>query len=329
MAFKDTVGNSRVKKILAKSLQKGRVPNSLCFFGPEGVGKKETALVVAKALNCLQKRDDACETCPSCTAINAGRFPDVMVISPEGEVLKIEQMRLLKQTAYLRPMCGKKRVFIIDRAENMNDEASNSLLKILEEPPLYSHIILLTHNLDMVMPTLKSRCQILTFSPVSLEDIQAILIERGQEKEQSRIVSLLVRGNLRQALSIEWNDVQAKRTRAWQVFLALLNGGRADSLMRSFSTTRTGVKQDLEDLLGILSSFCRDSFLIMERGDDRLLMNPDYAKKISEAIRFFSLEQILKLLAKIEFTFYALQRNLNINLLVNSLAINSLEWDNE
>ena len=113
MGFKEVIGNSGVKKILHRALKQKKLPNSLLFAGPEGIGKKQTALVVAKALNCLKKTSDACEECTHCIAINNGNFPDVMVISPAKDVLKIDQMRLLKDTAYLKPMVGYKRVFIV------------------------------------------------------------------------------------------------------------------------------------------------------------------------------------------------------------------------
>lgn len=167
MAFKDILGNSRVKKILRKALQKNKVPNSMLFCGPRGIGKKDMALVLAKAMNCERKKDDACEVCASCKAINAGNFPDVLEISPEKEVIKIDQMRILRKIAYLKPMMGKKRVFVVVDADKMTEEAANSLLKILEEPPLFSYIILVAHNPFMIMSTIKSRCQVLNFSPVS------------------------------------------------------------------------------------------------------------------------------------------------------------------
>jgi len=128
MGFEDIIGHERVKKILKKSLQKKKIPNSMLFCGPEGVGKRGMAFALAKAINCEQKKDDACETCSLCKAIDAGNHPDVMEIQPDGEVIKIEQMRTLRQIAYLKPMVGKKRIFIVDEAEKMTEEAANSLL---------------------------------------------------------------------------------------------------------------------------------------------------------------------------------------------------------
>ena len=103
-AFEDILGNARIKRILGRSLRKGRLPNSILLSGPKGVGKLEIALVAAKALNCQNRVDDACEECEACLSTNKGNHPDVMSIFPENEVLKINQMRVLKKTAYLKPM---------------------------------------------------------------------------------------------------------------------------------------------------------------------------------------------------------------------------------
>lgn len=325
MAFKDILGNERQKKILRKALQKDRIPNSMLFCGLEGVGKKSMALVLAKAMNCEREKDDACEVCASCKAINRGNFPDVMVITPDGNMIKIDQMRILKQTAHLRPMKGKRRIFIVTEAEKMNEEAANSLLKILEEPPLFSHIILVTQNLDMIKPTIKSRCQILSFQPILREDIEKILLERGFGEERAKVISLLVRGSLKKALNMEWEEIQAKRGKAWELFLSLLRKENVATFLRNYASSRGLMREELEQLLEILSSFCRDLVLIKEKGDARLLMNPDYGEEFKETANFLSLSRSMDYLEKIDYALYALQKNLNMNLLVTSLFSNLMD----
>ena len=328
MAFKDISGNSRVKKVLRKALQKEKVPNSLLFNGPEGVGKRNMALVLAKAMNCEQKKDDACETCQSCRAINAGNFPDVIEISPEKDVIKIEQMRILRKIAYLKPMIGKKRIFIVVEAEKMTEEAANSLLKILEEPPLFSYIMLVTHNLFIIMSTIKSRCQILNFTPISKEDIGKILKEKGYEEKKARIISLLVQGNLKQALSLEWEEVQDKREKAWQLFLALLRKEKIALFLKNYASfQRALVREEWEQMLEILSSFYRDLILIKEESDRRLLINPDYEEDIRKEGSLLSLEELMDCLTKIDYVIYGLGKNLNVNLLVSSFFSNFKEGE--
>jgi DNA polymerase-3 subunit delta' len=326
MAFDDVLGNSRTKKILKKSLQKDRIPNSLLFSGPEGVGKKDTALVLAKAMNCLKNSDDACEVCASCKSIENGNFPDVMVLSPDKNVLKIEQMREIKQTAYLKPMVGRKRIFIIDQAEKMNEEAANSLLKILEEPPSFTHIILITHNPYLILPTLRSRCQDLGFAQISKQDIEKVLVEKGQDGEKARIISLLVRGNLKQAISLDWEEVQSLRKKGWQLFDAVLRRKGISRFVKDYAfRRRESMEAEFVQVFEILSSFGRDVLLIKSSGEKSLLMNPDYENDLRDVETCISLGQAMEFLAKIDSALYALERNVNVNLLASSTLANMME----
>lgn len=327
MAFKDIWGHERCKKILRKALQKRKIPNSLLFCGPEGVGKEEMAFVLAKAINCERKKDDACESCASCRGISAGNFPDVMVIQPEGNAIKIEQMRTLRKTAYLRPMVGKKRVFIVTDAEKMTEEAANSLLKVLEEPPLFSYVILVTHNPFLIIPTIKSRCQVLNFPPISREDIGRALMERGNGEEKARVISRLVHGNLKQALSLDWEEIQERREHAWKLFLSLISGENFALFLKLYAFSyKALVKEEWEKTLEMLSSFCRDMILIKEKSDVDLLMNPDYEKKIRKAEERVSLDWLIKSLQEIDNAIFGLNKNLNVNLLVSSFFANFKEW---
>jgi DNA polymerase III delta' subunit len=326
VAFDDILGNARIKRILRKSLIKSRLPNSLLFSGIKGVGKFDLALVIAKALNCQTNKDDACETCASCKAINKGTFPDVMLISPEKEVLKIDQIRVLKEAAYLRPMMGSKRVFIIEQAEKMNPEAANSLLKVLEEPPSFSYIVLLTNNPFIILPTIRSRCQNLQFSPVSREDIESCLIRENYDRAQAKIISLLVRGNLKQALALEWEEIQTFRQKAWELFQSLIRGEKAAAFLKEYSSRqRALVQEELNQILEILSSFCRDLILVKEQCNSALLMNPDYEDELGKLANQVSLDQSLGFLEKIEASLFAFRRNVNLKLFISSMIANFMD----
>lgn len=328
MFFQDILGNERVKKTLQKALQKKKVPNSYLFCGPEGIGKREMALVLAKAMNCQQKKDDACGTCPSCKAINAGNFPDVMEIQPEGNVIKIDRIRELRRIAYLKPMAGEIRIFIINEAEKMTEEAANSLLKILEEPPLFTYIILLTHNPFLIMPTIKSRCQILSFTPVSREEIKNLLIEKGYNREKASIISLYVRGNVKLALSLEWQEIQTKRNQGWELFSSLFKRENFAFFLRNYASSyRDVIREEWIEILENLASFCRDAILLKEKGGLNLLMNPDYEEEMRNVEPSISREWLMDCLRKIDEAIYGFQKNLNVNLLVSSFFANFKEWE--
>jgi len=319
VGFDEVLGNSRVKKILRLALQKSRVPNSLLFCGPEGVGKRSLAFVLAKAINCQRRQDDACDECPACRAVSAGRFPDVQEIKPDGQLIKVEHVREMRQLAYLRPMSGKKRVFIITEAEKLTDESANTLLKILEEPPFFSQFILITPNPHLILPTIKSRCQTLHFVPVGKEEIVRALKEKGYPEDRARIISLYVRGNFGEALGLDWEEIQSKRREAWALFLSFLTNEEPALFLRNYGfAQRNIIRDDLEMSLEIMASFCRDLILIKEKGDPALLLNPDYAEDIRALEKEWSLERCRQCLRRIDAAISGLVRYLNISLIVSS-----------
>jgi DNA polymerase-3 subunit delta' len=324
MAFKDIAGNGRVKKILQLALERDRVPNSLLFCGPEGTGKRRTALTVAKALNCLGTAGDSCDQCAACRAIDEDRHPDVMEIitQPGKQALAIEQTRLLKQIAYLRPMTGKRRVFILVDAEEMSSEASNSLLKVLEEPPLFSHIILVTASPFLLLPTIVSRCQTLAFSAVTNEEVERILTGHDYPPEQARILSLLVDGNLDRAMELEWEEVQALKDESWRLFQAVLGGERASLFLERFGSLSRASEEEFQRTLELFSSFTRDILLLELGGDVRYLLNPDYEASLREATKLLPSGKAMSLLAEIGNVLSELRRNLNRSLLAATFFSN-------
>jgi DNA polymerase III subunit delta' len=317
--FDAVPGNDRVKKILRLALEKGRVPNSLIFSGPRGVGKRRLAVILAQALNCERGRTEPCGVCPVCRKVAEGKLPDVWGVGPDGQWIKIGQMQEVRQAAYVRPLESRRRVFIINDADKMNDEAANCLLKILEEPPAYSHIILVTSMAHLILPTIKSRCQVLSFAPIGREEIKAVLVERGKPEEQAGVIALLVNGNLEEALELDWNNVQENRREAWALFEALQGRGEASAFLRSYAfAKRDLVRDDFEKVLGILASFCRDASLLKTGGDAAFLLNPDYADALRNLETSWGPEAYASCLNKIEQAISGLRKSLNMSLLVMS-----------
>lgn len=319
MAFKDIAGNERTKRILKLALERGRLPNSLLFAGPQGVGKRRTALTLAKALNCRRLTADSCDECDACRAIDEGRFPDVMEIEAPVKEITIEQVRLLKQMAYLRPLSGKKRVFILIDAENVNVHSANSLLKVIEEPPPLSHIILLTASPFLLLPTVRSRCRTLAFAAMADEEVERVLRDRDLREDQARIIALLVGGNLRRALELDWEEVQARKEESWRLFEGLLSGDRASLFLDRFGTLPKAVLEDFRETLELFSSFTRDILLLALGGDARLLLNPDYEDRLRTASTRWPAPRFLSALAEFDFVLAELPKNLNKSLLAATL----------
>ena len=175
MQFDSFIGNRKIIGRLRTKLVEGRFPQGLIFSGPEGVGKRTCALMIAKALNCENAQAaDFCDACSSCRKIGSGMHCDVTTISVEEDAtqIKIAQVRQLLRLLDLQPLEGRNKVFIIDPADLLNPEAANALLKGLEEPPENTFFILITVNVHELLLTVRSRCQVYNFTPLTLDEIR-------------------------------------------------------------------------------------------------------------------------------------------------------------
>ena len=169
MPFDDFLGNRSVLETVRTQLATGRLRHSMLFAGVTGIGKWTLAQFIAKASNCIRLQNDFCDSCPSCERISDNAHPDVRNVAPDGQFIKIDQMRSLSREVFFKPFEGRRRVFIIDEAEKFRDESANSILKTLEEPPDTSFLILITSRPNDLLPTIRSRCQTYRFAPLSAE----------------------------------------------------------------------------------------------------------------------------------------------------------------
>jgi len=205
MSFSKIVGQERVIEVLRQILKNKRLPQVLLFYGPSGVGKRTVALELAKVLNCQTRITvpspfplprgerikvrvgidtdviDACDNCLSCQKIDKGIHPDVRIVLPEKDTLGIEQIRELNRVTQWKPFEGKWKVYILEKAEKLTQEAANSFLKTLEEPPPNVLLILLSENKDVLLPTIVSRSWSIPFSSLSEKAIEEILKQKGKK----------------------------------------------------------------------------------------------------------------------------------------------------
>lgn len=184
MSFDDFSGDRTVAERLQRSLRENRLAHAYLFTGPRGSGKAAMATTLAQALNCLQKKHDACGQCKSCLDIEKGVHPDVHSVKPESKSrqIQIDQIRDFANTIALKPMMARTKVGIIVDAECMREPAQNAFLKTLEEPPNRTVILLLTAEPQRLLPTILSRCLRISFGAIRAE----------RTLEQERVLSLLV-----------------------------------------------------------------------------------------------------------------------------------------
>ena len=168
------VGHDDVFNALLRAKNQGKLASTLLFAGPAGIGKRLAALSLAQALICERRSETACGDCGSCIRVAHEQSESLLQVSPEGAGIKIEQARDVLQFIALQKL-GAARVVIVDQAHLMNPQAANALLKSLEEPPPGTYFILVTPNPAAVLPTIRSRSQLVRFRPLSRENLKSVL----------------------------------------------------------------------------------------------------------------------------------------------------------
>lgn len=172
--FEKIIGNDIIKEQLKKSINNNQISHSYLFVGIEGIGKKMLATELAKAILCLND-NKYCNNCKSCVEFDGNNNPDFLYIEPDGNSLKIEQIREMQKKVQEKPIISNKKVYIIDNADKMTVEAQNSLLKTLEEPPEYIIFILATTEPQKIPATIISRCQRFDFKSISHDKMKQCL----------------------------------------------------------------------------------------------------------------------------------------------------------
>ncbi len=176
MAFENLVGNSKVKELLTNAIKSNNILHSYLFVGIDGIGKSLFAKEFANMILCTSDGGKPCQKCKSCLEFAGESHPDFLQVEPEdGKTIKIEQIRYLQEKIAEKPVTSERKVYIINKCDSMTREASNALLKTLEEPPSYATIILITSNESKLLVTIKSRCTKIAFTPLSEEDIKTYL----------------------------------------------------------------------------------------------------------------------------------------------------------
>ena len=170
--FDEIIGNEQIKEELKKVALENKVSHSYMFVGIEGIGKQMMAKDFAQMILCTNETNKGCHQCKSCIEFMSNNHPDFLYLEPDGNSIKIEQIRYLQRKIQEKPIISDKKVYIINDADKMTTEAQNCLLKTLEEPPEYSTIILIGSNENAFLNTIKSRCMKIPFKPIEAKYVK-------------------------------------------------------------------------------------------------------------------------------------------------------------
>ncbi len=275
--LKDIEYQPKAIRILIGTLKRDRLPSSILMSGQKGIGKRFTAINYSKAVNCLNPANfDSCDKCPSCKKIDTGIHPDIHIIEPENDEIKIESIRKIDEILSLKPFEGKKKIVIIDDADLMNTNSANAFLKTLEEPPENSIIILISSNDDILPDTVKSRCIRISFYPLPYDACRKIISSHLSIKDIDLYVNLAMG---RPGVAISRNFSEEKK---W--FLSLLKDMITDN-----SKERWSDKEQMKLWFDLSYIFIRDVIVheITGSKSDMILGEDFKCKSIKKALEAY------------------------------------------
>ncbi|HEX8598677.1 MAG TPA: DNA polymerase III subunit delta' [Chloroflexia bacterium] len=340
------IGHDQPITILRRSLRTGRLSHAYLFTGPDGVGKRTVALALAMAVNCLGETpagqpwpDIPCLLCPSCARIMRGAHPDVTEISLEAQTqlqgdsgkkgapsreLRIDVVRDMQSSIGLNPHTARRKVYLIGDADRLNEEASNCLLKTLEEPPEHSMLVLLAPDEESVLPTISSRCVQVQFRPFSRSLVASSLTNVwGAEEEQAETLAALSGGRLGYAVDLLGNEQALSRRRSALEEAALLTGApvldRIEAAAK-YAKRYTDARSELFEMLDEWETWWRD-VMVVKVGASNLAVSVDQLPSLGSIARRTPVAKAAGAVRLIQQTRKQLLENVNPRLALEALTL--------
>lgn len=320
--LKDIVSHNKQKSIVINAVRNKKLPHAYLFAGAEGIGKKLFAVEFAKLVSCENlnnENTDSCGECNSCRDIDSNKNPDLILIQPTGNVIKIDQIREMKEKLYLKSFYNRYKTCIIDDADKMNAAASSALLKILEEPVGNIIFILIVTNIFSIFSTIISRCQILKFAPIKKEDIEGFIRSKNVNiaEEVINYAINIAEGSIGKAIYYMENNMFELRER---IFLILDNLFEKGSMI-DLKILKKEYEDKTEEIIDVLVSIYKDVLIFSIRKDKDILINSDKTEKIA----IYSGKQSLGVLQSILLELDHFRRLVKSNISLNQeLTINNI-----
>ena len=263
-------GNEPVKRLLAAEHGSRGLSHAYILSGEAGSGKRTLAKLLAAVFLCEGEGETPCLTCPHCRKVMRDIHPDLIRVGDDGSGINVAQARALRSDAYIRPNEGRRKVYLVENAQAMNANAQNALLKLLEEGPAYAAFLLLTDHASALLPTIRSRCQVLPLSPVSSREAEHYLRVRFPDRTDGEIAHAVHHSDGLLGLGVallEGNDGD-RPARAGAVRLVeLLAGGEELPLLEFAITLEKWDRDALEEFFGESISLLRHALVLSAGGN--------------------------------------------------------------
>jgi len=318
VSFVHIIGHDRQKDVLWRAVRHGRLAHAYLFAGPEGVGKRLMALALVRILFCTEER--GCGECPPCRKVDHHNHPDLHILEPDGNSIKIEQIRNIQRDLNLRPHEAGRKVCLIESAEAMTVGAANALLKTLEEPRGDTLLILLSSQPQRLLETIRSRCQPLFFAHQPLDLLRdALQTQLGVSDAEAHVLAALADGSFKKAFGKDRQLYLEDRRKLLKTLTGLSPGSILPTL--EFAEQLAADKSVLPDILEIFQAFYRDVLMVVHGRDVAELVNLDLVEKVRRVAAREDTGSILHKLETLVDARRQLERNLNTQLVMENMLL--------
>ena len=321
--FRDIVGQEQIKEHLQNALESGKISHAYIINGEKSSGKEFIAKVFAMALQCEAGGTEPCQECHSCKQALSANQPDIIRVTHEKpNTISVDDIRVqINNDVAIKPYSSRYKVYILNEAEKMTQQAQNALLKTLEEPPEYAVILLLTANVNSLLPTILSRCVVLNMKPVSDTQVKKYLMEQLQIPDyKAEVCVAFARGNVGKAKSLATSeDFENVKNEA----LSLLKYIRDMELHEIITAIKkiTEYKLEINDYLDIMAIWYRDILLFKATKDANHLIFREELPSLRQAATRSSYEGIENIIKALDKAKARLNANVNFDLTMELLLL--------
>lgn len=328
--FEKIVGHQKIKEHLVSAIKLNKISHAYIINGEEGIGKKTIASVFAQAIQCEEGGENPCGKCRSCIQAESGNQPDIIWVGHEKPAsIGVEDVRLqVNSDILIKPYSSKYKIYIIDEAQKMTVQAQNAVLKTIEEPPAYGIIILLTTNVDSLLPTILSRCVTLNLKPLSNKEIENYLMTKEQIPDyRAKVAASFAQGRLGRAIRIATSEDFNELKDNVLHLLKYIDEMELTEIVEAIKQASVH-KLNIEDYIDFMMMWYRDVLIYKSTNDANLVIFKDELKYIRKDATDRSYDGLNRILKAMDVAKTRLAANVNFDLTMELMLLTVKEKDN-
>lgn len=328
--FSDIIGHDRVKQHLQAAIEQNKVSHAYIINGEAGAGKKLTASVFAQALQCEEKGSKPCTRCKSCIQAESGNHPDIIWVTHEKYSIGVDDIRKqVNNDIGIKPYVSPYKIYIINEADKMTEQAQNAILKTIEEPPEYGIFILLVNNINHMLSTMLSRCVRLDLKAVGEEEITEYLMDRHNVPDyMARLSAQFSQGNIGKAVrygtSGEFMDIKEEVLH----LLKYIDDMKINEIIEAVKKLSQH-KLEINDCIDFMQLWFRDVLMLKVTNDPNMLLFKDEYRFLLKQTKDSSYEQIETIIKAMDKAKIRLEANVNFDIAMELMLLTLKECRND